>query len=390
MTVWRLIKKLERAAWARKYSDLQAARAALAELFGPAPVSELLEEADHRDTTREIDQVAREPRRCVLCTACKTMTHIPTGTMCAQCLAANPPEGLFQFFERRIRELSAPPEIENRVRELVNAPTSLVEMLRWRADEIEQHRTPLGPSVVMLLREAAAALEEPLPDMSGTPAGLCGVEPTHRPDYLGIDRSTTPMFSATVPESTGALTIENVKDFINLTERRPVVFDPVNWLRVYDPGLLENPVCEHGVPCLHVSAFKGCAVCRTSSQLMRPKHVRNQSGGSCDCPAESDGRGCTRSDLECRVRSYHNSRLSVRAWFRKMRAAEFREATRWPFRESNNVIPVGRVVIIGAYEPWTLFDTLAVVERETAPHYRETPERAAWRRLFDPFFDGTR
>jgi hypothetical protein len=88
MKVWRLIKKLERAAWARKYSELQDARAELAEVFGPAPASELLE-ADHRYTTREIDRIARSltSASLVRCKTCNTMTHIPTGTVCALCLA---------------------------------------------------------------------------------------------------------------------------------------------------------------------------------------------------------------------------------------------------------------------------------------------------------------
>jgi hypothetical protein len=315
MTVWRLIKKLERAAWARKYSDVLTARAELAHVFGPPPASELL------DVRSGLQAQLLEERGLVLCTACQTMTHIPTGTVCAQCLAK-----------------------------------------------------------------------------------------------IDVQRSTTPMFSSKVPTSSRAITHEDLKGFADqLVVRGPVYgLNPKAWADAITPHKLPpeittpltvdevakhyrdtrdaEPMCEHGVTAVT------CYECSRSTLRRYRKHERPQSGGSCDCPGELDlGRGCTWSDLECRVRSFQNGRLSVRAWFRTMRAAEFQDATRWPFRASNHVIPVGPVVIVGTYEPWTLFDTQAIVDRETAPHYVRLPdlhwtgsERAAWRRLFDPFFDGTR
>jgi hypothetical protein len=337
MKVWRLIKKLERAAWARKYSELQDARAELAEVFGPAPASELLE-ADHRYTTREIDRIARSltSASLVRCKTCNTMTHIPTGTVCALCLA----------------NVAAAFEVRSGLQ--------------------------------------AQRLAEREPGCTGDDS--C---PLHHHGTL-FERSTTPMFSSKVPEpgaAGGAITFADIAKWAQpiristpLNPERwdglPFV-DPVKWLQTYDPGLLVNPVCEHGVPCANVSAFKSCFVCGTSAELRRPKQVRRQSGGSCDCPTR-DGEPCLVREVECRVRAYHNSRLSVRSWFRKMRAAEFERDL--PGRER---VPLVRSHA-SMYEPWTLFHTQAIVDRETAPHYRDTLEHEARRRLFDPFYDGTR
>jgi hypothetical protein len=352
-------------------------------------------------------------------------------------------EGLFQYFERRIRELGAPPAVEGRIRELVNAPTSLVEMLRWRADEIEQHRPLLGPPIVTLLREAAAALErstssslrqpewfglaeKPSPNTArsltsaslvrcttcntmthiptGTVCALClanvaaafevrsGLQaqrlaerepgctgddscPLHHHGTL-FERSTTPMFSSKVPEpgDSGALTREHLKGFADML---------VVAKRYLDGPLNAEPMCEHGVRVVT------CYECSRSRLRKLPKHERPQSGGSCDCPAR-DGALCTASEIDCRVRAYHNGRLTVRSWFRKMRAAEFERDL--PGRER---VPLVRSQA-SMYEPWTLFDTQKVVNRETAANYVRFPddwtgsERAAWRRLFEPFYDGTR
>lgn len=88
--------------------------------------------------------------------------------------------------------------------------------------------------------------------------------------------------------------------------------------------------------------------------------------GSCDCPA-GPGCDCQLDTSECVARAARNGRLSVRAWFREMRAADFA-------RE----IAYARLRACGRLESradrWTLFDTLKVVERETAAfHLRPQP-----------------
>lgn len=59
------------------------------------------------------------------------------------------------------------------------------------------------------------------------------------------------------------------------------------------------------------------------------------------------------------VKNHVNAPGTVRGWFREMRAADFHRAL-----PGNGV--VGWVT---GWEKWTLFDTMKVVDRETAPHY---------------------
>lgn len=59
------------------------------------------------------------------------------------------------------------------------------------------------------------------PRMFGTPAALMGVEPTHRPEYLGIDRSIYPMFSSKVQsEKAPGITLDDIRRFVEDDERR--------------------------------------------------------------------------------------------------------------------------------------------------------------------------
>jgi hypothetical protein len=60
-------------------------------------------------------------------------------------------------------------------------------------------------------------------DWSGTPALLMDVEPTHRDEYLGIDRSVYPMFSSKVESARArGITIEDIRAFVNDDDaRRP-------------------------------------------------------------------------------------------------------------------------------------------------------------------------
>lgn len=61
---------------------------------------------------------------------------------------------------------------------------------------------------------------------------------------------------------------------------------------------------------------------------------------------------------------------TVRSWFRKMRAADFERSVGQPVTFSGyTVVLRGLTVHVGQNEPWTLFDTQKVIDRETADTY---------------------
>jgi hypothetical protein len=123
--------------------------------------------------------------------------------------------------------------------------------------------------------------------------------------------------------------------------------------------------------------------------------VDRQLHGSCDCPAAAN-EDCPFSEAECAERSFHHASLTVRSWFRQMRAADFeRDVRQWTAR-SLTMKPdcagpwddgreLQRFHRVGASVPWTLFDTQAVVERETkATHL--SPAETLGSRFFTAFW----
>jgi hypothetical protein len=166
------------------------------------------------------------------------------------------------------------------------------------------------------------------------------------------ERSSTPMFSSKVPEpgaASGAITRE-LLERIERPARSPVyAINPNAWAH-----LLE-------------------ADDRYAKQLVEGDW--DTADPTCDCPAEGAGEGegagtCPRSELECQVRAYQNGHLTVRQWFRKMRAADFEKAL--PGR--------GLVKWVSSIEaqPWTVLDTQKVVNRETAAFYLVPKRDELW------------
>lgn len=82
------------------------------------------------------------------------------------------------------------------------------------------------------------------------------------------------------------------------------------------------------------------------------------------------------------VKSHTSAPGTVRHWFRTMRAADFARSMGSPVSVgSYTVILRGQTVHIGGDEPWTLFDTQKIVDRETAAHYARPTSAGLWRDL---------
>ncbi len=115
--------------------------------------------------------------------------------------------------------------------------------------------------------------------------------------------------------------------------------------------------------------------------------VDQQLHGSCDCPAAAN-EDCPFSEMECAARSFHHASLTVRSWFRKMRAADFERN----YLKALALNGVGGVDVVQASfengcwfaNEWTLFDTQAVVERATRRTYLAELLRAHFREFSEP------
>ena len=119
-----------------------------------------------------------------------------------------------------------------------------------------------------------------------------------------------------------------------------------DWQPVDDGG--DHPMCAD------LNTFKREA-------LAAALNARAVTFGSCDCPS-GEGVPCPLSVDECCTRGAANGRLTVRQWFRTMRAVDFARAIDQRTYSVHNLL-------LARPRPWTIFDTQAVVDRETKGHY---------------------